>query len=466
MKHNPKAFHTIPFLVCLGLLLLNDFVLKSIFHNSLTGKLSDFAGLYVFVIFWYAIFPRRRQVLSIITAGLFILWKSPFSQPFIDSFSQLLFPIERVVDFSDLIALLVIPVAYFRKARPLRMTLNPLILGCLSIFSFCATSLPMPVEDFEHPQYLLFHKNVLDIKSDPYDESFKVYSLDSFEVVQVKSIALEEAPLIDDDFHEASIVRDLDLRFLRSLKQHSLPPRLTDSLSNYETLRDYLIVPGWKKVSFPGEGYTDHLQFYNSRLEGKFERMSDSGQVKIEGFFRQGLKDSVWKLYDNRQDIVTEEYYKNHELFKTVRRQDSKVLSEFKVLTRAELIRNKKFLCAFLLFLVAVLVMFLRRNYRNAQSGPVIHSHFNKIFYSLTFPIPSYLLYQVFESYCSVSTPMTWPLIDVLGRLILTIIVLAPIFAFIFYFIKLWNSIDSLWYILLFSLLLILNSEVSFLMSL
>ncbi len=261
-------------------------------------------------------------------------------------------------------------------------------------------------------------------------------------------------------------MRDLDLRFLRSLKRHSLPPTLTDSLSTYEPLRDSLIVSGWKKVSFPGEGYTDHLQFYNSRLEGKFERISDRGNVLLEGFFHQGVKDSIWKSYDIKQGIVTEEYYRNYELFRTVRRQDSKVLSESKVLTRGELIRNKKFLCAFLLFLVAVVVMLLRRNYKNAKAGPVINSHFNKIFYSLTFPIPAYILYQVFESYCSISTPMAWPLVDVLGRLILTIIVLAPIFAFIFYVIRLWNSIDSILYILLFSVLLILTSEVSFLMSL
>lgn len=466
MKHNPKALHTLPFLVCLGLLLLNDFVLKSTFHNSLTGKLSDFAGLYVFAVFWYAILPNCRQIVSLITAGLFILWKSPFSQPFIDSFSQLLFPIERVVDFTDLVALMVIPVAYCWKARPLQMALNPLILGYLSVFAFCATSLPVPFEIFEHPQYILFQKNGQEIQPDPYGKTFQVYALDSFEVVRVESIVLEEAPLIDDDFYEASIVRDLDLRFLRHIAANSYPPTLTDSLSNYEALRDSLIVSGWKKVSFPGEGYTDHLQFYNSRLEGKFERISDHGNVLLEGFFHQGVKDSIWKSYDFKQGIVTEEYYRNYELFRTVKWQDSKVLSESKVLTRADLIRNKKFLCAFLLFLVAVLVVLLRRNYQNAQSGPVINSHFNKIFYSLTFPIPAYILYQGFESYCSVSTPMTWPFLDVLGRLILTIIVLAPIFAFIFYVIRLWNSIDSILYILLFSVLLILTSEVSFLMSL
>src|SRR4051794_546054 len=39
-----------PFLLSLDLLLLNDQVGKDLFHNALTGKLSDFAGLFSFVL--------------------------------------------------------------------------------------------------------------------------------------------------------------------------------------------------------------------------------------------------------------------------------------------------------------------------------------------------------------------------------------------------------------------------------
>jgi hypothetical protein len=38
-------------LLAVGVLLLNDFVLKVAFHNWLTGKLSDVAGLAAFTIF-------------------------------------------------------------------------------------------------------------------------------------------------------------------------------------------------------------------------------------------------------------------------------------------------------------------------------------------------------------------------------------------------------------------------------
>jgi len=39
------------FLAGLSVLLVNDFVLKQIFHNWLTGKLSDLAGLFIFPMF-------------------------------------------------------------------------------------------------------------------------------------------------------------------------------------------------------------------------------------------------------------------------------------------------------------------------------------------------------------------------------------------------------------------------------
>lgn len=39
------------FLIALFILILNDWVLKHTFNNTLTGKLSDFAGLFAFAFF-------------------------------------------------------------------------------------------------------------------------------------------------------------------------------------------------------------------------------------------------------------------------------------------------------------------------------------------------------------------------------------------------------------------------------
>ena len=74
-----------PALGALALLLLNDFVLKPAFHNALTGKLSDFAGLFLFAVFWIAVFPRHRGLVVLATAAGFVFWKSPAAQPLIDA---------------------------------------------------------------------------------------------------------------------------------------------------------------------------------------------------------------------------------------------------------------------------------------------------------------------------------------------------------------------------------------------
>src|SRR5688500_1726731 len=112
MKEKLRSLDNIHFVGCLAILLLNDFYLKAEYHNWLTGKLSDFCGLFVFASFWAALLPARRGTVCISTALLFVFWKSPYSQTFIDIFSQYLYAIDRVVDITDLIALPVLLVAF------------------------------------------------------------------------------------------------------------------------------------------------------------------------------------------------------------------------------------------------------------------------------------------------------------------------------------------------------------------
>ena len=56
------------FIAALLLLLLNDYVLKYSFPGWLTGKLSDFAGLFVFVSFLYACLPKRTDLINYASA--------------------------------------------------------------------------------------------------------------------------------------------------------------------------------------------------------------------------------------------------------------------------------------------------------------------------------------------------------------------------------------------------------------
>ncbi|MBA3805470.1 MAG: hypothetical protein H0X14_07155 [Acidobacteria bacterium] len=144
MRKNFNLLVSLPFLLGLFLLLFNDFYLKGHFHNALTGKLSDFAGLFVFPLFFVAFSPRLRRSIYIMTVLLFVFWKSPFSQPLIDVWNGLpLFKVWRAVDYTDLLALLVLPLSYFHSKRspPAHRAhrFAPLAVALVAVFAFTAT---------------------------------------------------------------------------------------------------------------------------------------------------------------------------------------------------------------------------------------------------------------------------------------------------------------------------------------
>ena len=130
------------FLVSILLLLVNDIYLKYAFHNWVTGKLSDFTGLFAFTTFFLVFFQGYKKQVIIFCGLFFAWWKSPLSDPIID-----IFQINRIVDYSDLIALTVLPGAYFiitGKYDPTipykRFYLN--VVCIVSLFAFCNTSPP------------------------------------------------------------------------------------------------------------------------------------------------------------------------------------------------------------------------------------------------------------------------------------------------------------------------------------
>ena len=132
------------FLLGLALLLLNDFVLKTAWSNAFTGKLSDFAGLFIFPLFWVAIFPKNKNFIFALTALGFIWWKSPLSQGFIDFWnSNAPYAIGRVVDYLDLLALTALLPAYALtqgRQTSARLRLHPVFPLALAFFAFAATS--------------------------------------------------------------------------------------------------------------------------------------------------------------------------------------------------------------------------------------------------------------------------------------------------------------------------------------
>ncbi|WP_210465373.1 hypothetical protein [Rufibacter roseolus] len=135
------------FFLGLVILLVNDFYLKYEFHNELTGKLSDFAGLFIFPYFFSAVRPQSKNAIYLATAVVFFIWKSPISQPLIEFCNSLGVAANRTVDYTDLLAIFILPLSYcYFMNRNCgyenhRKPLTTATLALISLFSFCATTL-------------------------------------------------------------------------------------------------------------------------------------------------------------------------------------------------------------------------------------------------------------------------------------------------------------------------------------
>lgn len=144
---NKNQYYRIFFLLSILMLLINDFFLKEKFHNFLTGKLSDFAGLFALPYFISILNPKTAKQIYISTGFIFIFWKSEFADAIILFINNLGIGINRVVDYSDNIALIILPVSYFywnkesKEIFAVKFNLKPIII-LISCFSFIATSLP------------------------------------------------------------------------------------------------------------------------------------------------------------------------------------------------------------------------------------------------------------------------------------------------------------------------------------
>ena len=131
----------------ISLLLINDLYLKYEYHNYLTGKLSDFAGLFAFPFFFSSFFSKKIKPIYILSGILFVFWKSEFSQPIFDFAHSYGIGIDRTVDYSDYMALIILPISYVYWKTNFKQTFRPnkiikptIITICC--FAFIATSVP------------------------------------------------------------------------------------------------------------------------------------------------------------------------------------------------------------------------------------------------------------------------------------------------------------------------------------
>ena len=112
------------FLAGLIILAVNDHLWKDIYGNWWTGKISDFAGVLILPLLLKFLFGWRDTVVLFLTGVFFLWWKSPLSGGFLAlANSQDWIYFTRVVDYSDLLAFLFLPISWLVLRQPERFTI-------------------------------------------------------------------------------------------------------------------------------------------------------------------------------------------------------------------------------------------------------------------------------------------------------------------------------------------------------
>ncbi|TDO20868.1 hypothetical protein [Pedobacter duraquae] len=338
------------FIVCLVLLIVNDFFLKAAFHNTLTGKLSDICGLFVFPIFWSVVFPKQKLSVFILTGVMFVFWKSEYASGLIEVLNM--FNIQRTIDPTDMIALPVLLLAWFHiNNRPqvlpgnsVLARLASLFIGVVTIFSFCATSQQRYVQSFDQPQYVLLQSSVIP-NANLYDE-FDFYKVGSLLVVKVNQVYILK-PIRDDDYNKNRSIKELDQDVLE---------RIADGVS---------LIPRGKitALSISTPQGTDSLRFNGGRLDGRFSR-TKGGKRIIEGFYKMGQEDATWIINDSNSTNVIVQTFVNGERTSTKQFAQHKLISARKINTRADTIRNKYIQIGILVLIMVGIILLLVKNYR------------------------------------------------------------------------------------------------------
>jgi hypothetical protein len=111
--YKTSIYNSWPLYLSVALLILNDHFFKEAYPSWLTGKLSDFSGIFLIILVLRSVSPDHARKITTAVIVLFAFWKSTYSQPLINSINMYSdIKIGRVVDLTDLMALTIIPIAH------------------------------------------------------------------------------------------------------------------------------------------------------------------------------------------------------------------------------------------------------------------------------------------------------------------------------------------------------------------
>ncbi|WP_129715253.1 hypothetical protein [Pedobacter sp. SYP-B3415] len=450
MHQRSKHLLSLPFLFCLILLILNDFVLKNRYHNVLTGKLSDFCGLFVFTVFWSAVFPRHKASVFIATVLLFTWWKSEYASGFVEILNKL-FRVQRVVDPTDLLALAVLLPAWFylKHDRQIRFPdslvtrLGALFASAVTIFSFCATSQQRYIQSFEQPQYVLLRSDKTP-NANLYND-LEFFKAEGLLVVRVNQLYISK-PVRDDDYNKNLSIAELDREI------HEWIGDSTSLIPEGETTR----------LTIKTTQGDDALSFNGSRLDGPFTRTKNE-KVIIEGHYKMGLEDSTWTIRDSLGNRTVVHTFLSGERTNTRQFDGSKLVSNSSVNTRTDTIRNTYLHIFMLVLCTLAVVMLLIRNYRSTQPAQL----------SLM-PVWKWLLCFILPSFIWVShvgmrlliQDFNQDIFETLATVIFIFITTCPLMFVIVFWVKFRKEVDILLYCLLFGLIVTIWTTCGTLMAL
>jgi hypothetical protein len=337
------------FLVSLLVLGLNDWVLKSTFHNFLTGKLSDFAGVFALAIFVLAWLPIQKQhykqgILWAI-AIFFSWWKSPFSADFIAWWSLYIFPIHRVVDATDLFALFVLLFAAYYSTNYTTISFpktTPYFVSFVACISLTACVKPQIVR-LTIPRTYIIPKNVIDSiqKFDTvsysyyfseYGSNMAVLPIDStFYCIKLNCIG----GLIYDDYEQNTFIKDFENERIKPLlERQRLPINYFQIDSSNQQKINQTDQEGRKQGTwkFANDNIFYTITYQNDRLNGNYTVTKNHIDTLIKGQFENNIVVGMWTFYDATTKIKTNRLYEQGETRKMVVDKEEKNIDTRQIL--------------------------------------------------------------------------------------------------------------------------------------
>jgi hypothetical protein len=341
-----EIFRSPLFVVCLALLLANDFWWKNHFSNVITGKLSDFAGLFIFPLFLTAIFPSGKKYAFVLTFFGFIIWKTPVANSFVDLWSTWIFRIERVVDYSDFIALLSLPLAYwYHTSDYTKINLNPYLIGLVALFSFTATSRAKNKVDFKNPIIQAYRISAMSLSDYENQEQrgFIVEHRGEILYYKINWIDIGYFPPLEDNYEQARIKSKFFVEGDFTIRGDKLNGQFKDTIF----------------------GQVQELNFVDSRLHGKQTAYYENGQPEIISYFNSGLETGQWQFYNSYGILEKTETYKEGELQETVNLSNGERLTVKADTRRSTIIKSILSLLVLSLVciaLICILIFYYKKN--------------------------------------------------------------------------------------------------------